>query len=269
MNTAALQATLNARGVKPPLATDGVAGKKTLAAIDAMLAAAGCNAANWTDVRRLTAAEQIIYKDAGIEVGAIDGLVGEQTRYAREVYEAKLKGDNTPLIWRAEADKIDVPIAVHAAQKWPREEGCQTFFGSPGTHQVTIDLPFPFRIAWEPEKQITRTSCNEKCRDEMVRIWTNTLKHYGLAKLKELRLDMFGGCLNVRKKRGGTGWSMHAFGIAWDVDPDRNQLKWKRAQATLDDALYEPFWQIVEAEGAISLGRARDYDWMHYQFARL
>ena len=32
---------------------------------------------------------------------------------------------------------------------------------------------------------------------------------------------------------------------------------------------YAAFWQFVEAEGAVSLGRARDYDWMHFQFATL
>jgi hypothetical protein len=28
-------------------------------------------------------------------------------------------------------------------------------------------------------------------------------------------------------------------------------------------------WRIIEGEGAVSLGRARNFDWMHWQFARL
>jgi hypothetical protein len=28
-------------------------------------------------------------------------------------------------------------------------------------------------------------------------------------------------------------------------------------------------WKIIESEGAVSLGRRKDYDWMHWQFARL
>ena len=32
---------------------------------------------------------------------------------------------------------------------------------------------------------------------------------------------------------------------------------------------YEPFWRIVEGEGLLSLGRTRNFDWMHFQAARL
>jgi hypothetical protein len=86
--------------------------------------------------------------------------------------------------------------------------------------------------------------------------------------IKQLRLDMYGGCFNDRKMSGGTSWSMHAFGCAWDVDPDRNQLKFKRAQARLDDEPYKAYWDIVYGQGAIGLGPERDYDWMHIQFTR-
>jgi hypothetical protein len=32
---------------------------------------------------------------------------------------------------------------------------------------------------------------------------------------------------------------------------------------------YEPFWKFVEEEGAVSLGRARNYDYQHFQCALL
>ena len=60
-----------------------------------------------------------------------------------------------------------------------------------------------------------------------------------------------------------------ASSIAVDVDPDRNQLKFKRESASLDDPAYKPFWGFVYDEGAISLGIELNYDWMHWQFARL
>ena len=44
--------------------------------------------------------------------------------------------------------------------------------------------------------------------------------------IHRLRLDVWGGCLNVRKMRGGTRNSMHSWGIALDYDPQNNQLKW-------------------------------------------
>ena len=53
------------------------------------------------------------------------------------------------------------------------------------------------------------------------------------------------------------------------MDPDHNGLKVHRPQARLSGTDYDAFWEFVEDEGGVSLGRERDYDWMHFQFARL
>ena len=87
--------------------------------------------------------------------------------------------------------------------------------------------------------------------------------------MKELGLDLVGGCFNNRPMLGGSKPSMHAYGIAWDLDPERNQLKWDHKLAVFATPKYEKFWAIVEQYGATSLGRERDFDWMHFQFARL
>ena len=269
MDIHALQATLNARGITPALQTDGIAGRNTLAAIDSLLSASGVHGIDrWPDARRLIAAEQIIYRDLGIEAGAIDGLVGEQTRYARAVYAARLRGDLSAETWRDVASAEPAPKATESHAAWPRQRDVQSFYGAPGTGFVMLDLPFPMRIAWQPSQTITRVSVHGKCKEAFARVWRNTLDRYGHDEIRRLRLDMFGGCANVRKMRGSARWSMHAFACAWDVDPDRNQLRWSRAQAALDDPAYAPFWDIVYAEGGLSLGRERDYDWMHFQFTR-
>jgi len=53
------------------------------------------------------------------------------------------------------------------------------------------------------------------------------------------------------------------------MDPDNNQLKWGKDRASFAKPVYNDYWKIVEAEGATSLGRSRNFDWMHFQFADL
>jgi len=69
--------------------------------------------------------------------------------------------------------------------------------------------------------------------------------------------------------RGGSSWSMHSWGTAVDLDPDRNRLRWNSSKAFLARSEYKPFWEIVESEGWTSLGRERNFDWMHFQSAHL
>ena len=118
-------------------------------------------------------------------------------------------------------------------------------------------------------KTVKKMTCHEKVKDSLERIFKNTLSHYGIESIRKLHLDRFGGCLNVRKMRGGSSWSMHSWGIAVDLDPDRNRLRWKSDKAVFARKEYAPFWKIVQAEGWTSLGKARNYDWMHFQAAGL
>jgi hypothetical protein len=62
---------------------------------------------------------------------------------------------------------------------------------------------------------------------------------------------------------------MHSWGIAIDFDPMRNQLKWGRDKARLAKPDAKKFWQAWERQGWVSLGRRKNYDWMHVQAAEL
>ncbi|MCH7410937.1 hypothetical protein MM239_16125 [Belliella sp. DSM 111904] len=62
---------------------------------------------------------------------------------------------------------------------------------------------------------------------------------------------------------------MHSWGIAIDFDPSNNQLKWGRDMATFAGPEYHAWWDIWESEGWVSLGRLRNFDWMHVQAASL
>ena len=67
--------------------------------------------------------------------------------------------------------------------------------------------------------------------------------------------------------RGGSRKSTHAWGIAVDLDPENNRLRWGCDRALFARNEYKAFWEIVEDHGATSLGRSANYDWMHFQFA--
>jgi len=226
------------------------------------------------DKRKFVIATQLILHYGGFEPGVIDGYVGHNTIEALNAwdYEQSYGGDNVERPGRDEEEPARPGIYTgpkKGADIWPRQRDVERFYGSVGTNQTMCQLPFTMRLAWNRGKKLTKFSCHERVRRPLETIWTKTLEHYGHDGIKRLGLDMFGGCLNVRKMRGGTRMSMHSWGIAVDIDPARNRLRWGKGRAHLARPEYRTFWRIVESEGAISLGRARNFDWMHFQFARL
>jgi hypothetical protein len=159
---------------------------------------------------------------------------------------------------------------VHQPTVWPRQSGVADYFGPPANSQVMLGLPYPMKLAWDSGQEIHRFSIHAKVAESAGRVFGQTLGHYGIERIRHLRLDRFGGCFNVRPMRGSASRpSMHSWGIAIDFDPERNQLRWGRDRAHFARADYKPFLDFWEAEGWISLGRERNYDWMHVQAARL
>lgn len=171
--------------------------------------------------------------------------------------------------WRQIFPEVQSGSSVKPMRAWPRQSDVTSFFGNVGTRQVKCNVPFKMVLAWDTDTTLTSYSCHELVKEPMERIWNRTLEHYGYDKIVDLRLHYFGGCLNVRKMRGGSQWSMHSWGIAVDIDPDRNTLTMNAKQATMSKPAYDKFWEFVYDEGAISLGKERDYDWMHWQFSKL
>jgi peptidoglycan hydrolase-like protein with peptidoglycan-binding domain len=166
---------------------------------------------------------------------------------------------------------VDPPAAepAHIAPVWPRQADVERVFGAPGSHQTLLVPPYPMALAWETPTPIARFSIHEAVHDSALRCLSRIADAYDAAARAALGLDRWGGCLNVRPMAGGTRLSMHAWGIALDFDPDRNALRQDRATARLAQADADLFWRIWEDEGWVSLGRARDFDWMHVQAARL
>lgn len=154
---------------------------------------------------------------------------------------------------------------------WPKQDykSMVAFYGEVGQNMTQIVLPYQMKLAWDEGVIVKKMSCNEKCAESLHTIFEKTLKIYGQKDIQKLRLDLFGGCVNVRRMRGGSSWSIHSWGAAVDLDPDNNLLNWGRKQASFAKKEYDDFWKIVEDEGWTSLGRSRNFDWMHFQAAYL
>lgn len=154
---------------------------------------------------------------------------------------------------------------------WPKQnyKSMVAFYGEVGQNMTQIVLPYQMKLAWDEGVIVKKMSCNEKCAESLHTIFEKTLKIYGQKDIQKLRLDLFGGCVNVRRMRGGSSWSIHSWGAAVDLDPDNNLLRWGKDKASFAKKEYNDFWKIVENEGWTSLGRARNFDWMHFQAANL
>lgn len=246
---------------------DGILGTSTIKAILAL----NIHEINkkWTNTRVLIGFIQYLCKNHNITVGEIDGFYGPQTDYAIEQLKYKIQMGKLPPDWRTdEGEGVILKPTSRSKPKWPiqTQASLNAFYGKVGTNQTTIETPYPLKIAWNLKSKTNTIRCHQKVADSLVIVLNNVKAAYG-KDVSRLNLDVFGGCLNVRPMRGGTKMSTHSWGIALDFDPENNQLKWKKDRAKFARPEYDTWWSIWEAEGWVSLGRRRDYDWMHVQAA--
>ena len=130
---------------------------------------------------------------------------------------------------------------------------------------VKIDLPFPMILSWDKAVKVRRIECHKLIAVQLKQALTDILQHYGLAEIQRLHIDHYGGCFNFRKMRGGSDYSRHSWGIAIDLDPERNLLKETARTARFARPEYIPLIDIFYLNGFVNLGRERNFDWMHFE----
>lgn len=224
----------------------------------------------WSPKRKLVALLQLICRDAGFDPTLIDGWWGPNTDNAFRSLKYNLATGQNPPSWRD-----DEPISANP-HDWPTESNVAQFYGPHGTKDGSfrppmdkVPCPWKLKIAWNLNQSRTFLWCHQKASASLGRVLDQVFTRYGKAEIERLRLNIFSGDYEPRLKKGGTTWSMHSWGIAFDFDDTNNQLKWGRDRATFAGPDYVDWWEIWESEGWLSLGRTKNYDWMHVQAAKL
>ena len=142
-------------------------------------------------------------------------------------------------------------------------------YGSPNEngagYLVPIILPYPMRLSWDKKVKVTKMVCHKLVANKFLLVFNDLLDHYGYDKIVELGIDLFGGCFSYRKMRGGSEFSRHSWGIAIDLDPERNQLRETKSTARFARPEYKPMINIFYKHGFISLGLEKNYDFMHFE----
>jgi len=207
---------------------------------------------SWPAFRKIVGYVQTILKDEVNHNIVVDGWYGEQTDDALDDYF------NGPQDWRT-----DVPDYSDINQVYGSIE-------TVGRKIVRITPPYDHYLAWAPTTKASKVSCHERIADAYHDILKDVVRSYGKDQIRKLNLDQFGGSYVAppRLMRGGSKYSTHCWGIAFDYDPSHNQLKWGGDKAALARIEYEDWRAIWKEHGAIGLGETKNYDWMHWQFSR-
>jgi hypothetical protein len=146
---------------------------------------------------------------------------------------------------------------------WPNSDqiSLRKFYGQPGDESNLITVDFPFATLYEG-KQVKKFRCHKKVADSLVRVLKAIGEKYGKNREIMEEAEDFGGVYNFRNKRGGSTYSVHAWGAAIDLDADDNTFRdsWPM-KADMPLEIMEEF----SKEGWLSAGAFWGYDSMHFQ----
>ena len=228
-------------------------------------------APDWPWDRRYSAAAQTILNALGFEAGVVDGWFGHNSNEARIAWASARAGTSAAVPRQASPSAVSGKLAK---VDLPRQRECAAFYGEPGTAAIEARmtyarLPFEMRIDWNLRQRTARLRVHEKCAPSLVLALTAAFAEYGEDRFRELGLDRYAGGFNPRRMRGGSSWSMHAYGCAIDIYAAPNALRMRCPEALFCGPEYRPFLDIMEDHGWLPAIRLWGGDAMHFQQARL
>lgn len=153
---------------------------------------------------------------------------------------------------------------------WPLQKDCDAFYGDPrggGGHanptweaaNLTRVTP-PFKIYYDG-KPVQSVKVHRKCADSLGRVFAAIWKaaNQDQAQIDRWGVSLFGGSYNFRLMRGSGHLSMHSYGCAIDLAPERFPM------GTHAHTFVPQVIKAFADEGWVNLPNDR----MHFQAARL
>lgn len=160
---------------------------------------------------------------------------------------------------------------------WPKQSdlaAMHAMFGNPDAngdgapdpswvvaHLTTIEPPYQMFFGVTPIKRIT---CNKAIATPLLAALIGIEQLYKTPdEIAKHGMDQYSGCFNFRPKRGGSSLSMHAYGVAIDMDAAHNPFRSTKFTMPLEVVA------IFQAQGAEwGGGWKHSTDAMHFQWAR-
>jgi hypothetical protein len=142
--------------------------------------------------------------------------------------------------------------------KWPRKNPADLLrifgkfeLGADGhpTHRweqmflTYIGTPWPMVLAWDKSVTVTRIRCHNEVAKSLTKILESLWNLHGkdVSRIQASGLHLYGGCYGYRASRGAEGLSMHAYGAAIDLNPERNALGTKPDKCAMPDEVVDVF----------------------------
>ncbi len=175
-----------------------------------------------------------------------------------------------------DSDGILGPLTRRAIADYTGEDSSETYpsktqirsgkspYGKAGhIPMLSIHPPYPLHYAG---KVIEKISVHERIAPAVERALGRILQHYGRDRLHALGLDIYDGCYNNRRVRGGYSTSMHAWAIAFDFDAAHNGNSTRGDRARFTTPEYDFWWLAWMSVGARPFGLFNNRDYMHIEF---
>ena len=238
---------------------DGVIGSQTLAAIATALGAT------------VSSYKATTIKNIQKAVGAtVDGVLGSKTLNAiiSKLGNSVIKKQEVDPLIQKYIDKpikyTDVNYKSSLVKQSVLRSG-NSAFGKAGCENLLVNVPvpanYPLKYDGKPVKSIR---IHKLVADRLAAALQDIINHYGedIEKVAPAAC-VYDGSYNFRKTTGTSSYSIHSWGLALDFDASNNTMKMSAPKARLSQPIYEPFWNILEYHGFMSLGRRGNYDWQH------
>lgn len=151
---------------------------------------------------------------------------------------------------------------MREAKPWPRANARELadFFGVPGDESQLVAIPVQDLGVEYYGAPVKTIRVNKHAAASLGRILVEISKSPHAHLLKE-----FAGVFNFRKKRGGSSYSLHAYGAAIDLDPGQNSF---RDSWPIRSTMPLEVMEIFAREGWKSAGAWWGYDAMHFEATR-